>query len=70
MTYKETQYGFEYGPAHIQREFSDTAKGCVILGLETRKYTGANSLQIFVTKSGKVWFHDAKGEWTPPGGKK
>ena len=64
--YKETQYGFEYGAAKVQRICSDTKRGWVILGVETQKYRGQGCLQIYVTKTGKVRIRDARGEWTPP----
>jgi hypothetical protein len=65
--YVETQYGFEYGPAHIQRAFSDDKKGWVLLMLETPKHTGKDSIHIYVTKTGKIRIHNANGgEWTPP----
>jgi len=66
MHYKETQYGFDYGAAKVTRLFSDEEKGWVTLGIETPKYKGISGLQIYVTKTGKVRIHDARGEWTPP----
>ena len=66
MHYKETAYGFEYGAAKIQRFHSDAKKGYVYIGLETPKYIGADRIQIYVTKTGKVRIHDSRGEWTAP----
>lgn len=66
LHYAETQYGFQYGAAHVTRLFSDEKQGWVTLGLETKQYIGQNVIQIYVTKSGKVRIHDSSGEWTPP----
>lgn len=56
LHFKETQYGFEYGAAKINRLFSDTKKGWVCIGIDTPKNekTKQQGYQIFVTKSGKV----------------
>ena len=64
MHYKETQYGFEYGAAKVERIFSDEKKGCVTLGIETPKHK--HGLQIYVTKAGKVRIHSDGGEWIAP----
>ena len=74
MQYKGTLYGFEWGPVEITRLISDEKKGWITLGLKTPKYqTGSPStsetyptIQIYVTKTGKVRIHDQRGEWTPP----
>ena len=55
----ETKYGFEYGAAKVQRIFSDSKSGWVIIGIDTPK----QSIQIYVTKTGKVRVHSADGEW-------
>ena len=55
--YKETEYGFEYGPAKIIRCCSNEKKRWSILSLETPK----EDIQIYVTKTGKVRFFDKKG---------
>jgi hypothetical protein len=65
MHYKETKYGFEWGAAEVTRCFSD-AKGWVTLLLETPKHKGGKSLQIYVTKTGKVRIFSARGEWKAP----
>ena len=64
--YAETKCGFEWGSAHVQRAFSDNTRGWVTLTLDTPKHAGHNSLQIYVTKTGKVRIHDSRGEWSPP----
>lgn len=66
MHYAETQYGFDWGAAKITRCFSDKKKGWVTLLLETPKHAEGKALQIYVTKSGKVRIHDARGEWKSP----
>ena len=50
MHYAETKYGFEYGPAKVQRLFSDGDKGWVTIGVDTDKA----SIQIHVSATGKV----------------
>lgn len=56
MNYQETQYGFEYGAAKIERKCSDDKKGWVCLGIETPKAT----LSVYVTRTGKIRIHDQK----------
>ena len=62
--YQETKYGFDWGAAKIERCFSDTKKGWVTLLLKTPKHT----IQLYVTKTGKVRISDASGEWARKGG--
>jgi hypothetical protein len=50
IKYEETQYGFIYGGANIQRITSDDKKGWVALELKTSK----SRVAIYVTKTGKV----------------
>jgi S-adenosylhomocysteine hydrolase len=50
MNFEEIQYGFQWGPAKIERHISDEKKGFVVMGLKTAK----TDLQIYVTKTGKV----------------
>lgn len=61
--YQETRYGFAWGAAKIERCFSDEKKGWVTLLLETPKHT----IQLYVTKTGKVRISDASGEWARKG---
>ena len=63
MQGKPTEYGFEWGPLKIERGFCDDAKGWATLILSTKKYP--HGIQIYVTKTGKVRVHSAKGEWLP-----
>lgn len=67
MHYKETAYGFEYGPAIVTRMFSDEKKGWVTIGIGTPKYKGNESLQVYITKTGKVRIFGKNGEWIPEG---
>ena len=62
--YAETKYGFDWGAAKITRCFSEPKKGWVTLIVETPKVT----LQIYVTKTGKVRITDSIGEWKRKGG--
>ena len=64
--YEKTPFGFEYGAAKIERQCSDDTRGWVTIALDTPK----QSLQIYVTKTGKVRVHDANGEWLPKEGGK
>ena len=64
LHFKETQYGFEWGGAKIERGVSDEKYGWITLTLTTRKYP--NGIQIYVTKTGKVRIHSDVGEeWLP-----
>ena len=59
MHYQETKYGFEYGAAKVQRIFSDEKAGWITIGVDTPK----QSIQVYVTKTGKIRVHSADGEW-------
>jgi hypothetical protein len=61
MHYKETQYGFEYGDAKIQRTCSDKKKGWVALGIKSSKH----KLEVYITKTGKIRVFSRDGEWFP-----
>ncbi len=62
MHFKDIATGFEYGAVKVTRLFSDQKKGWVTIGIETPKHKGSRTLQIYVTKTGKVRvFGD--GEW-------
>lgn len=53
----DTDYGFTYGPAEVQRTCSDEKKGWVMLQVIGKKRT----VTIYVTKSGKVRVFEAEG---------
>ena len=58
MHFKETEFGFEWGAAKITRAFSRDE--WITLRLKTQKDT----LQIYVTKTGKIRIHSENGkEW-------
>ena len=57
IPYEETNYGFKYGSATIERHISDEKKGWVIIGVTTPKIT----LQVYVTKTGKVRIYNYHG---------
>jgi len=64
MNYKETQYGFEFGAANIERCMSHEKQGWVILTLKTPRHK--NGIQLYVTKTGKVRVYGEDGkEWEP-----
>ena len=57
---QETQYGFNYGAAEVERMCCDEKKGWVVLGINTPKCR----LQVYVTKTGKVRVFGTDGkEW-------
>ena len=66
MQITKTNYGFEWGSARVDCLFNDDKRGWVTIGLKTPKHEGNRGLQIYVTKTGKVRIHDARGEWTAP----
>ena len=62
MNAKRIEHGIEWGSSKMTLLFRDDKKQWVTWGLDTPKH----SLQIYVTKTGKVRIHDKHGEWTPP----
>lgn len=64
MIYKETTYGYQFGPVTVERGFSDEKKGWVTILVKTKKYP--HGLQLYVTKTGKVRLFSAKGEFKEP----
>lgn len=59
LHYKETQYGFEYGAATVNRVCSDDKKGWVVIEVASKK----QHVQVYVTKTGKIRVHSGDGEW-------
>jgi hypothetical protein len=51
LHYKLVDHGFEWGPAKINRFFSDSKRGWVWVKILTKKKP---IFKIYVTKSGKV----------------
>ncbi len=65
--YANTNWGFCWGAAKIERCCFDLKKGWVTLTIQTPKHQmGKNEIQIYVTKSGKVRISDRTGEWKKP----
>lgn len=58
IKYEETMYGFNYGAAEVTRIHSDPKKLSVVMMVKTPKH----SLQIHVTKTGKVRVWDGHKE--------
>jgi hypothetical protein len=56
MNYNAIPYGFEYGAVKVTRCMSDEKKGWVVIMIETPKA----SIQVYVTKTGKVRVYDYK----------
>jgi hypothetical protein len=67
MQAKTTEYGFQWGPATVERGFCDYHKEWVTMIIRTKKYP--RGIQVYVTKTGKVRVHCAKGEWKVGAGK-
>lgn len=59
--YKETKCGFEWGAANVSRCCSDAKKGRVILSVQTAK----NTIEVYITKTGKIRVFSPKGELKP-----
>ena len=68
LVYKETEYGYQYGPVKVERGFSDAKKGWVVLLVTTDKYP--RGLQLYVTKTGKVRLFGDTGEYKLMKGKR
>ncbi len=64
MAAEITKHGFKWGPAEVSRYFNDEKKGWVVIGVITAKYP--SSVQVYVTKTGKVRVTAKGEEWTPP----
>lgn len=65
MTVKEIDYGFEWGPLKVERSVSDDKAGWAILEVITHKKT----IQVYVTKTGKIRVFDIYGDEWKTGGK-
>lgn len=63
--YKETEFGFEFGAAKVERFFSDKRTGAVTIGITTPRRQLGGEIQIYVTRTGKVRIF-SRGEWTSP----
>lgn len=59
IPFAELSYGFQYGAAKVTRVCSDDKKGWITLEIATPK----QSIQVYVTKTGKIRIHDKDGEW-------
>lgn len=58
IRYEVTQFGFNWGSLDVERACSDSKTGWVTLLLTTEKM----SIQVHVTKSGKIKIYDAQTE--------
>ena len=50
MDFKQTQYGFQWGPVTIERHISDDARGLVVFEIKTAKC----NFDVYATRSGMV----------------
>lgn len=62
---RQTDYGFEWGAAKVERGFSDDRRGWVVILLTTPKHP--KGIQLYITKTGKVRVLRDEGEWKPKG---
>jgi hypothetical protein len=62
LHYKETDFGFEYGSAKVERLCSDEGNGWATIGVETPRC----GIQIYATRTGKVRIFSQEGEWSKP----
>ena len=56
MRFEQTQYGFNWGSAEVERMMSDEDKGWVYLGVKSPRW----AVNVYVTKSGKIRVYKAK----------
>ena len=61
IRYEETPWGFNYGAAEVTRIHSDGKRQWVMLGITTPKV----SIQVYVTKTGKLRVFSRNTEWFP-----
>jgi len=61
IDFEETDYGFRYGSATVERVASDDAKGWAYINVKTPKTT----VSIYATKTGKVRVYIDGREVTP-----
>lgn len=66
ITDRITSFGFDFGAASVDRLARDEAKGVVYIGVTTPK----DSIQIRVTKSGKISVSNARGNYVLEKGQK
>ena len=52
MKNEPTQYGFKFGPAHVERLMSDDVEGWIYIGISTAKHDQV--VRVYVTKTGKT----------------
>ena len=58
--YKETDYGFEYGAARVERCCADEKHGWVVLQIKT----ASRCIDVYVTKGGRVRLWENGDEYT------
>lgn len=65
ISFKQTDFGFQWGGLEIIRLFSDQKRGWVTIGIKTDHH----DIQVYVTKTGKVAINSegtGKTGWKPP----
>jgi len=60
IPFSEDPYGFTYGAAKVVRIHSNENKGWVLLGINTPN----DSIQVYITKTGKIRVYRKDGELT------
>lgn len=66
IVFEETRFGFNYGPAIVERICHDEKKGWTVIGIFTPKHKDGDFLNIYITKTGKIRISDSSGEWSKP----
>lgn len=56
--YKETEFGFEYGPIRVERTCSDNKRGWALLTVRTPKM----KMELYVTRTGEITIRVPKGK--------
>ena len=56
MRFEQTQYGFNWGSAEVERMMSDEDKEWVYLGVRSPKQV----IYVYVTRTGKIRVYKAK----------
>ena len=56
MLNEDTQYGFQWGSAEVERMMSDEKQGWVYMGVKSPRF----HVYLYVTKTGKIRVYKAK----------
>lgn len=62
LHYKATAFGFEWGPAVVERLASDPQGRWVVIAVKA----GEEWIQVYTTETGKMQVFSPDGEWQEP----